>query len=101
MICRGTTPTIKFVFKTINTSDIVVAYLTVEQKDVKLFEKTLADATVGKGYLEWTLTQEETLLFDEKSNLKLQCRYKTAGGSAYGTKIYEVPPYAILKEGVI
>lgn len=39
MITRGTTPKLKFLFKTVDVSEIAVAYLTVEQGDLKI-EKT-------------------------------------------------------------
>lgn len=60
-IIRGTTPTIKYMFSAVNVNDIAVAYLTVRRYDGTVIEKTLSDATIGSGYLAWTLTQQETL----------------------------------------
>lgn len=100
MIIRGTTPTIKFTFKTVDPQQIVTAYLTMKQGEL-VIEKNLADGTVGENYIEWRLSQAETVSLDDDENIKIQCRYKIADSSAYVSKIYSVPPYDILKDGVI
>lgn len=100
MIARGTTPTIQFTFKSVDTADIVVCYLTIKEGDKVLIEKTLEDASVGNGLLEWGLTQEETLkLHDEQVDIQL--RYKTGDGHAFISKVFSVSPMQILKDGVI
>ena len=100
MIIRGTTPTIKFTFKTVDPQQIVTAYLTMKQGEL-VIEKTLADGTVGENYIEWQLSQAETVSLDDDENINIQCRYKLADSAAYASKIYSVPPYDILKDGVI
>lgn len=100
MIPRGTTPTIRFAFNTINVADIAVCYLTILQGKLKI-EKDLSEATVGGGgYLEWSLTQEETLALGDE-NIDIQIRYRLGDGRALESKIYTVHPAQILKEGVI
>lgn len=100
MIGRGTTPTIQFRFRTIDTADITVCYLTMREDDL-VIEKTLEDArNVGSGVLEWSLTQEETLMLGEEP-IDIQVRYKTADGHAFISKVFSVSPYQILKDGVI
>lgn len=101
MIVRGTTPTIQFTFKTIDVSQIHTAYLTIEQHGTLRIEKTLEDATIGNKYIEWTLEQEDTLPLKYNVKLQIQCRYKLNDGTAYASRIYEVSPYDILKEGEI
>ena len=60
-IVIGTTPTIRFKFKVISISDIVQAKLTIERNNTIVLMKTLADATIGEGTIEWKLSQSETL----------------------------------------
>ena len=60
-IIRGTTPTIKYTFKKVDTADITTAYLTVKQGSEVVIEKYLSEAEVTEGYISWVLSQEETL----------------------------------------
>lgn len=101
MIVRGTTPTIRFTFIAVDTADIVVAYLTIMQDGATLIEKDLEDADVQEGYIEWTLSQEETLEMSSLTDITIQCRYRLADDSAYATRIYTERPYNVEKDGVI
>ena len=76
-IIRGTTPTIKYTFRTIKTSDITVAYLTIKSGEVTV-EKDLTYAIVEDGALSWTLSQEETLSLSGKATFRVN--YKTEAG---------------------
>lgn len=100
MMTRGTTPTIRYTFSLIDVNDIVVAYLTMEQGDL-IISKELSTATKGDNYLEWSLTQNETLSLSEEKNVSVQLRYKTADGNAYATRIVTEKPYKILMDGEI
>ena len=102
MLRRGTTPTIRFTFTQVAVANMAVAYLTMKQKGGGItIEKDLTDAVAGENYLEWPLTQEETLQIDEKSMLRIQCRYRLTDGHAYASEIYDVKAREVLKEGVI
>ena len=101
MIVRGTTPTIRFNFVAIDTANIAVAYLTIKQNGSVLIEKDLEDGDVQEGYIEWALTQEDTLAMSPCSDVYIQCRYRLADDSAYATKIYAERPYNVEKDGVI
>lgn len=101
MIVRGTTPTIRFNFVAIDTANIAVAYLTIKQNGSVLIEKDLEDGDVQEGYIEWALTQEDTLAMSPCSDVYIQCRYKLNDGSAYATRIYMERPYNVEKDGVI
>lgn len=79
-IIKGTTPTIKYTFKTVRPTDIAVAYLTAKQGGTKKIEKALEAATVGTDYLAWTLTQEETLGLNTTMTY-FMCNWKTANGT--------------------
>lgn len=73
-IIRGTTPTFKYTFKTVDVSNITVAYLNIKSKvDI---EKDMTEAVIGEDYIAWTLSQSETFsLGDQISvmvNWKLQ-----------------------------
>lgn len=79
-IIRGTTPSIKYTFKTIDAEDIAVAYLTIKMGGETLLEKDLTTATVEEGSILWTLTQEETLsMADEYIYVRLN--WKLADGT--------------------
>lgn len=63
-VIRGTTPTIKFTFHDVDVNDITQAYLTIQQNNVTLVEKTISYATVEEdNSLSWRLEQAETLRF--------------------------------------
>ena len=97
---KGTTPTIRYNFSLVNTSDISVAYMTIEQDGQTLIEKDLTTATVGDGYIEWMLSQTETLSLGI-GNVRIQCRYKLTSGRAYASAITEASCLGILKGGEI
>lgn len=64
-IVRGTTPFIRYTFSTVNVADITTTYLMIEQDGAKVIDRGLDTATVGSNYLEWKLTQTETLKLTE------------------------------------
>ena len=103
MIARGTTPVIRVMYRVVDVSTIDVAYLTIKQGGVTI-EKDIQDATVvhsgDNNYLEWSLTQEETLSLCSNCNVEMQVRCR-ANGEAYDSPINIAPVYRILKEGVI
>lgn len=104
MIPRGTTPTIRHTFKRVDVSDIAVAYMTMKQGSLTI-EKTLADATVvhteTDNFLEWRLTQAETLSISDKVDVEEQCRWRLSDGTAGESPIAVLDPKRILKEGEI
>ena len=103
-IPRGTTPTIRHTFKRVDVTDVVVAYMTLKQGALTI-EKTLSDATVvhseTDNYIEWKLTQAETLSIIDKINIEEQCRWKLADGTAGESPVAVLSPDRILKEGEI
>ena len=98
---RGTTPTITYRFKVVDPVDSSVAYLTISQAGQTMIEKTLEEATVGEDSLEWTLTQEETLLLKVRPDAEMQLRYRLLDGSAHKTKVSSLTPGKLLKDGEI
>lgn len=80
-IVIGTTPTIKYKFKIVDVSEISEAILTIEDsKKQEKLRKTLDTATVGTDYIEWTLTQEETLSLGTGSALSMMLNWLTNSG---------------------
>lgn len=100
-IARGTTPTIRFTFKTIDPSEIVTAYLTLKQNSETIIEKDISSAETGADYIEWKLPQDETKTLDSRYPVQVQCRYKVGDGTVYASRIYTERVYDILKEDVI
>lgn len=86
-IIRGTTPTIKYTFKTIHGTDITVARFTVSQAGTVLVDKDLADAVVDSTSISWTMTQVETLKLDTDIPAKLMLNWKVADGTRGASKI--------------
>lgn len=77
---QWTTPTIKFMFSTIDPQDIVSAYLSIYQELLLVIEKPLEDADIGEDYLAWTLTQTESSKLAPGIEARVYCDWKTSGG---------------------
>ena len=90
-IIKGTTPTIKYTFKTVNPTNISTAYLTVSQgenamdRGSTVFELTTSDMTRGSNYITFKFSQAQTLLLKEDIPCDIQLRYKTSDGTVYAT----------------
>lgn len=80
-IIRSTTPTIKYKFKEIDVSDIVVAYLTMEQHRRVVLEKDITSATIETedNTIQWRLTQEETFSL-AVGKIAIMLNWRTASG---------------------
>ena len=96
-IIRGTTPTLKYVFKSVSVSDIVSAYLTIKANTT--IEKTLESAVVGTNYISWTLTQAETLAFGNEIYVMLN--WKLSGGTRGASEQKAIIIADNLKDSVI
>lgn len=83
-IIKGTTPTIKFTFSSISSSDISAAYLTIKQGGRDVIQRDLTTAVInessGSWSIDWTLTQEETLGLS-RSNATIYCDWKLRDGT--------------------
>lgn len=86
-IIRGTTPTIRYTFRVVDPSKIEVAYLTMKQCGGGIVvERDISTMATGTGYVEWQLTQAETLrLISNNAPVDIQMRYRTVDGKAYAT----------------
>lgn len=79
-IIRGTTPTIKYTFKKVDTANLTTAYLTIKQGSDVMVEKSISGAMRGEGYIQWVLTQEETLSL-ARGAVTFMLNWKTADGT--------------------
>lgn len=79
-VIRGTTPTIRYTFSTINVSDITAAYMTIMMGTSVLMEKDLTQAVVDENSISWTLTQEESLSMTE-NKVTAMLNWKLADGT--------------------
>lgn len=81
-IVIGTTPTIKYKFNIVDPADFTEAILTIkDSRKTEKLRKTLDEAAVGTDYIEWTLTQEETLSLGTGSALSMMLNWLTTGGT--------------------
>lgn len=100
-VVPGTTPTLRFRFKTIPLDQLARAYLTILQDEENIIEKSIEDAEMEENYLSFTLTQQETLKIKADGCLLIQLRFKTLGGYAGASPAYLEKGYRILKGGEI
>ena len=90
-IVRGTTPTIRYTFSTVDPADLSKAVLTISQRGTARITKALTAATVGEGTLSWTLTQAETLsLSKTRAEIKLDWLLESGVRGAGATMEAEV-----------
>ena len=97
---RGTTPKLNFKLP-FNVSILNNLYITFNQNNKTLLEKTLNDCVLKGNVVAISLSQEETLSFSAKENIEIQLRAKTIEGDALASNIIITSVGEILKEGVI
>lgn len=80
-IVIGTTPTIRFNFSIVNPTDFTEAIFTINDfNKAEILRKTLDTATIGDRYIEWTLTQNETLQLDVGKSFSMMLNWLTNSG---------------------
>lgn len=81
VIVIGTTPTIRFNnFQTVSPNDFRVADLTIKVAGQILIERNIDTATITDTEINWTLTQEETLLIGTRSG-RIMLNWVTNSGT--------------------
>lgn len=80
-IIKGTTPTIQFTYSEVNVEDIATAFLVIKQDNAVIIEKPLSDANVQDSYIEWKLTQEDTLKLRVNKKAMICCDWKLLDGT--------------------
>ena len=97
---RGTTPTLTFTLPIAGKS-ITALNLSFAQKGQLLLEKTLADCLVEDTALQVTLTEQDTLLFDDKQGMvEMQLRVG-CGKTKMASNIMRMSVERILKDGCL
>lgn len=98
---RGTTPTHIFTIP-LDTSLLKEVVITYAQRDKPVVEKRMADCELNGKEIKVTLSQEDTLKFEERANgVRLQIRALTRDGVALASPIKPVSLREILNEEVL
>lgn len=97
---RGTTARITFNVP-VETSQIVVAYVTFTADGTVACEKNLSQLTLEKNKIICKLTQAESLAFTPNSRVRVQLRARLKDGTTFASKIRDLSIGNVLKEGVI
>ena len=106
---RGTTPTHTFTFGKLDPNTFKVMNVYYAQQGKQTLEKHKEDFTFssketedGVIYLAYvTLTQQETLGFNPKHNVKVQLRALTADDRSLATKEYELSVWDVINDEVL
>lgn len=97
---RGTTPTITFNLP-FDVSEIRNCEVYFAQNDELLVTKEIEDCVLEDRTLSVTLSQEDTLAFDDDAKLEMQIRFVFTNGTVDATQIVKGKIGRILKDGEI
>ena len=97
---RGTTPTHTF---SLDFSAELIAALrvTYAQDGEIILSKTESDVEVSGNEISVRLTQEETLKFNEESDVEIQLKILSTSGDVLASPVYTVHPLRIIDEEVL
>lgn len=97
---RATTPT--FIFRLpIDCLKITKAEVTFAQSGENKLTKLKEDCPMDDKKLAVTLSQEETLLFSDRSEIKIQLRVLTSDDKVFASQVFSVPVIDTLSEEVL
>ena len=99
-VVRGTTPTLEFKIP-FETNAIQNVYITFNQSNQNILEKTENDCIMEGKTITCKLSQTDTLLFDERLNIDIQIRIKTITDEALASNIITESVRQVLKDGEI
>lgn len=97
---RATTPKHAFVLP-FDYSEIQKLRIIYAQDDNIVLEKTEEDVTFNANKIHFTLSQEETNLFDDKKPIELQVRVLTKSDNAIASRIYHLDCKKVLDDEVL
>lgn len=108
-IIRATTPTHTFIFKDMNPAELSVLKVYYAQQGKEILEKEKDDFVFASKETEdatiylaaVSLTQEETLLFNDRFDVEIQLRGLTENGAALATEKYQVSVIGVLNDEVL
>jgi hypothetical protein len=98
---RATTPTHYFTLPSGYEDNISELLVTYAQNLEIVLEKRKNDATFDGSIFYFTLTQEETNLFDANYSVELQIRIKTNDGQSVASPIYKMTVERVLNDEVL
>lgn len=98
-VVRGTTPTFTLTLP-FNAEAITILSVAFAQNEKVLINKTLNDVLIAGKQITITLTENETLLFEDKSEIELQLRCGI-GDKRYASCIMHCSVEGILVEGAL
>lgn len=102
---RGTTPTVRLVTAAAAAAELGNYYITFSQNGKELFTVDNSDCSMtvdgDTAYIEFTLTQEQTLRMEDGMDVDIQMRAMTTGGMALASPIQSRPVDGILHDGYI
>lgn len=79
-IIRGTTPTFRFTFNTIDVNTIVGGYFTAFQSNDVVIEKEFTAENIQEDGVEFSLTQADTLSLEKTKKVAITFDWLTSGG---------------------
>ena len=100
MIPIGCTSENSFAFP-YNENEVACVYITYVQGGNTVVEKELPDCKFEDGRINVMLSQEDSLLFEEKTNVRIQIRGRKHNNKAFKSTIITASTDEILKKGVI
>lgn len=89
MIIPGTTPKHNFILPC-GVNEIQKVEITYKQNGKVILQKHTEDCTLQDNVVGLKLTQEDTLAFDDKCNVKIRMRAKTISGDVIGSDAISV-----------
>ena len=98
-LVRGTTPTFVLTLP-FNAEAITILSVAFAQNGTVVVNKTLNDVTVSGKQITLTLNEDETLLFDDTTDIEIQLRCGVAE-KRYASYIMKYSVEGILLEGVL
>lgn len=81
--------------------EVTAIYITYQQNDETIVEKTIDNCTFADGTVSVKLTQEESLKFDEDAIVRIQIRCRLTNGAVTKSNILKSHTDKILKKGII
>ena len=100
MISKGCTATNTFTVP-FSRDEVDVLYITYQQREKTVLEKTFEDCTFSEGVVTVNLSQEETLMFESLLAVRIQIRARLKNNAAIKSNIISTDVDKILKDGVI
>lgn len=97
---RGTTPTNTFNVD-IDLTDAEVIYITYQQRNSTVIERSTDEIDITSTALTVQLTQEETLRLAANISVAIQIRARFSDGTAVASNIIQTEVQTVLKSGVI